>query len=132
MGRAGAHAGHALGMLSEALLAATGAAFGSDPELDRRLARELGAPPAAYTASIDAALDLIRHALPGWGWHLGWHADGIRPYASLHDRARTAHAQAAGPTVPVALLRAMAEALSHAPATGGPPAAPAPAGDSGR
>ncbi|MEZ5858486.1 MAG: hypothetical protein R3D28_05705 [Geminicoccaceae bacterium] len=117
-----------MGLLKEELLAATGA----DRELDRRLAAELGAPPAAYTASIDATLDLIRHALPGWGWHLGWHADGIRPYASLHDAARTVHVEAAGPTVPVALLRAMGEALSHVPGTGDPPAGSAPAGDSAR
>lgn len=116
-----------MGLLSEALQEATGA----DPELDRRLAAELGAPPAAYSASIDATIGLIGHALPGWGWHLGWHADGIRPYASLHDAGRTVHVEAAGPTVPLALLRAMGEALSHAPGTGGPRGASAPAGDSG-
>lgn len=117
-----------MGLLNEELRAATGA----DPELDRKLAVELGAPPAGYTASVDAALDLIRHVLPDWGWHLGWHADGIRPYASLHDAARTVHVEAAGPTVPLALLRAMGEALSRAPGTSDPPAGSAPAGDSGR
>lgn len=91
------------------------AATGGDPALDARLAAELGAPPAAYTASVDAAIGLVRHALPGWGWHVGWHADGVTPYASLHDAARTVHVEAKGPSVQLALLRAMAQALKTAP-----------------
>ena len=55
-----------------------------------------------------------------------------RMAASLHDAARTVHVEAAGPTVPVALLRAMGEALIHVPGTGDPPAGSAPAGDSAR
>jgi len=95
------------GLLGDAIRAATG----GEPSLDRRLADELQAPPAAYTGSVDAALALIGHALPGWSWHVGWHADGVTPYASLHDAARTHHVEAAGPSVPLALLRALALAL---------------------
>ena len=96
------------------------AASGADAALDARLATELGAPAADYTASVDAALRLVRHALPGWGWHVGWHADGVTPYATLHDATRTMHTVAKGPTVPIALLRAMADALAQqgAPAAG--------------
>lgn len=93
--------------LGDAIRAATG----GEPSLDRRLAEELNAPPAAYTGSVDAALALIRHALPGWGWHVGWHADGVTPYATLHDAARTRHVEAVGPSVPLALLRALALAM---------------------
>ncbi len=98
-----------MGALEDALKAATGA----DPALDRELATQLGAPPSDYTASVDAALKLIHLTLPGWGWHVGWHADGVTPYASLHDQARTVHVEAAAPSVPLALLRAMAEALAR-------------------
>ena len=111
MGRTGAHASPALGDLRDALLAASG----GDRALDARLAAELDAPAMAYTGSVDAAIELVRHALPGWAWHVGWHADGVTPYATLHDAARTLHADAKGPTVPIALLRAMADALVQQP-----------------
>jgi hypothetical protein len=100
-----------MGLLMTTLTEALQAASGADAALDARLAQELGAPPADYTSSVDAALGLVHHALPGWGWHVGWHADGVTPYATLHDAARTAHVEAAGPTVPLALLRAVAKAL---------------------
>lgn len=103
-------------MLTEALRAASGA----DNALDARLAAELGAVPADFTASVDAALGLVRHALPGWGWHVGWHADGVTPYASLHDQARTIHVEATAPTVPLALLRALALAVERQAAHGAP------------
>jgi hypothetical protein len=90
-----------------ALKQAIGTATGGDRALDAEIARALQAPLAAYTGSVDAALGLVDHALPGWGWHVGWHADGIRPYATLHDAERTRHVEAAGPSVPIALLRAM-------------------------
>lgn len=98
-----------MGSLKEALLAASG----GDKALDARLAAELGAPALAYTGSVDAAVELVNHTLPGWIWHVGWRADGITPYATLHDAARTRHAEAKGPSVPIALLRAMAEALAQ-------------------
>lgn len=100
-----------MGDLKDALVAASG----SDRALDARLATELGAPEKGYTSSVDAAIELVRHALPGWGWHVGWHADGVTPYATLHDAGRTLHVEAIGPTVPIALLRAMAEALAQQP-----------------
>ncbi len=98
-------------------------AYGGDRALDAELARTLHAPAAAFTGSVDAALDLIRHVLPDWGWHVGWHADGIRPYATLHDAARTQHVDVAGPSVPIALLRALMLALEQAAPEGGSPRA---------
>lgn len=111
MGRTGTYASAALGDLNEALLAASG----GGRALDERLATTFAAPAMAYTQSVDAALSLVHHALPGWGWHLGWHADGVTPYATLHDAARTRHVEAKGPTVPIALLRALTAALAEAP-----------------
>jgi len=90
-----------------------GAATGGDRALDAEIASTLEAPLAAFTGSVDAALELIEHTLPGWGWHVGWHADGIRPYATLHDAERTRQVTAAGPSVPIALLRTMAQALEQ-------------------
>lgn len=92
-----------------ALLAAVKAATGADRALDRAIHDALGesadadeAPP--YTASVDACLELIHRALPGWGWHVGFGPRGIIPYASLHkDEERF---EASAPTVPLALLAA--------------------------
>jgi hypothetical protein len=103
-----------MGPLKEALHAASGA----DPALDARLATEFGAAPGAYTASVDAALVLLRHALPGWGWHVGWHANGVTPYASLHDATHASHVEAMAPTVPLALLKALAEAMEKGEPSG--------------
>lgn len=104
-----------MGTLNDAIDAATG----GDKALDRRLAAELEAPQLAYTGSVDAALELVRHALPGWSWHVGWHADGITPYAVLRDPARGRHVEARGPSVPLALLRALTKALESPPPSGG-------------
>jgi hypothetical protein len=109
MGCTSTHAGPPLGDLRAALLAASG----GDRALDARLATDLAAPSMAYTGSVDAAIELVQRVLPGWGWHVGWHADGVTPYATLHDAGRTLHAVAKGPTVPIALLRAMANALAQ-------------------
>lgn len=98
-----------------ALKRAIDTASGGDRALDVQIAQVLHAPSAAFTGSVDAALGLIRHALPEWGWHVGWHADGIRPYATLHDATRTRHVEVAGPSVPIALLRAMMLALEQPP-----------------
>lgn len=88
------------------------AATGSDPGLDKALEQVLlagdGASAPDYTASVDRCIDLVHRAKPGWAWHVGWDASGVLPYARLHQGSH--HAEAAGPTVPLALLRALVAA----------------------
>lgn len=84
-------------------------ATGSDRALDAELWR-LVEPwdertPPDYTGSVDRALDLVHALLPGWSWHVGWNATGVLPYATLHHGERLV--EAAAPTVPLALLRAL-------------------------
>jgi hypothetical protein len=87
-------------------------ATGSDRALDRELALlldpERAATPPDYTASVDRCIELVHLALPGWSWHVGWDAAGILPYATLHRGERLV--EAAAPTVPLALLRALLKA----------------------
>ena len=99
------------------LLLALEAATGSDRDLDTRLASLVDAPAPApdYTASVDRCLELVRGLLPGWSWHVGWDASGVLPYATLH--AGTHLVEAAGPTVPIALLRALLRARAVVPRT---------------
>lgn len=87
------------------------AATGADRQLDRDIARVFArAEPAPdYTASVDRCLDLVQASLPGWAWHVGWNASGVLPYATLHGGAHLV--AAAGPTVPLALLRALCRAM---------------------
>ena len=86
------------------------AATGSDRELDAALARMFGGgePAADYTASVDRCVQLVQAAMPGWAWHVGWNATGVLPYATLHQGDRLA--EAAAPTVPLALLKALLKA----------------------
>lgn len=93
------------------------AVTGSDRDLDRDLAELAGgsadeAPD--YTSSVDRSVDLLHAMLPGWSWHVGWDAQGIMPYATVHLRERIFEARA--PTVPIALLRALTAALDAKPA----------------
>ena len=86
------------------------AATGSDRELDVALARMFGGgePAPDYTASVDRCIQLVQAAMPGWAWHVGWNATGVLPYATLHQGDRLA--EAAAPTVPLALLKALLKA----------------------
>ena len=86
------------------------AATGSDRELDAALARMFGGgePAPDYTASVDRCIQLVQAAMPGWAWHVGWNATGVLPYATLHQGDRLA--EAAAPTVPLALLKALLKA----------------------
>ncbi len=95
------------------LLPQVKAATGRDHDIDLAIAHIVGhvthddeAP--AYTASVDACIALIEHALPGWHWHVGYGPDGVFPYASV----RKGHIQfeAESTTVPLALLTALLEA----------------------
>jgi len=95
------------------LIEKLGAATGSDRELDRDLAALNGAEVLDYTSSVDRSVDLLHALLPGWSWHVGWDAQGIMPYATVHLDERIFEARA--PTVPIALLRAMMAALRAPP-----------------
>lgn len=85
-------------------------ATGSDRGLDAALARMFGGgePPPDYTSSVDRCIELVHAVMPGWAWHVGWNATGVLPYATLHLGDRVA--EAAAPTVPLALLKAMLKA----------------------
>ena len=86
-------------------------ANGGDPALDARVHAAWGDPAEPvppYTESVDACLALIHRRLPDWHWHVGRGVAGILPYARLSDGTREFHAD--GPTVPLALLRALAAA----------------------
>ncbi len=101
-----------MGTELENLLERIGTATGSDPALDREVAALLAASGEnlpAYTASVDACLDLLRRVLPAWHWHLGHDASGIFPYASLSKGRRRVSAK--GTTVPLVLLSVIVRAL---------------------
>lgn len=91
-----------------ALLERLEAATGSDPGLDHELAQTLQSEQVDYTASVDRCVEMLRTLLPGWSWHVGWGANGIMPYAAVHNGHRRSAATA--PTVPLALLTAMLRA----------------------
>lgn len=98
--------GDGLNELADRVAAATG----SDRDLDAALARAFGGgePPPDYTSSVDRCIELVHAIMPGWAWHVGWNATGILPYASLHHGAELT--EAAAPTVPLALLKALLQA----------------------
>lgn len=85
------------------------AATGADPTLDNRLLDILDAPAADYTASVEACRRLVASKLPGWRLHIGYGVSGVFPYASLADDRRRCLAEA--PTVPLAILRVLVDAL---------------------
>ncbi|MGI9483221.1 MAG: hypothetical protein ACR2OR_12795 [Hyphomicrobiales bacterium] len=97
-------------------------ATGSDAHLDRAIygtfgqAKDVKPPPQNYTSSVDACIELIGEALPGWHWHVGYGVRGIMPYASLNQPTSSngtdgARVEASAPTVPLALLHATIKAL---------------------
>lgn len=93
------------------------AATGADPALDRHLAEVLHDDPDAegphdYSGSVDACLRLIARVAPDWHWHVGHGPDGILPYAALSKgEANDRRFESAAPTVPLALLGALLQAL---------------------
>jgi len=93
------------------LIAALDAATGRDAEIDCRLRAAFGGDAQArYTASVDDCIALVRRQLPGWSWHVGWSADGVSPYATLHRQEVLLESKA--PTVPLALLRVLCRAVA--------------------
>lgn len=94
--------------MSRALLIELERASGNDAALDEAIASTLGAKPAAYTASAESCVALMRQLLPGWHWHVGWGGNGIFPYVRLEQAGNRVRVEA--PTVPLALLRAIIRA----------------------
>lgn len=91
------------------LAAGLAEAGGGDGALDQQLAVGLGQPAADYTQSVPACQGLTASLLPGWHLHLGYDARGLFPYAALSWG--TFHVEATAPTVPLAILRALVNAL---------------------
>jgi hypothetical protein len=96
------------------------AATGTDADLDLALSKAGGGEAGDYTSSVTASRALIARLLPGWTVHLGFDASGVFPYVALGNGPR--HVAAGGPTLPLALLRALAAALAPAdPGRSAPP-----------
>lgn len=94
------------------------AATGSDAALDREIARLLDPgepgdnPGGGYSGSVDACVALIGRAAPDWHWHVGHGPSGVLPYAALtRDGPEETRMEAVAPTVPLALLRALVDAV---------------------
>lgn len=95
-----------------ALGALLAAATGPDPAIDRAVVAAFGPgeAPADFSASVERCAALVARVLPGWRWHVGWGVSGLLPYARLEHAGERASAEA--PTVPIALLRALAKAAA--------------------
>lgn len=97
----------------ESLLTRLERADGHDEALDQMIAQALAGlrdetPTPDYTASVERCLDLLHKLLPQWRWHVGYSANGVMPYVVLMNGVQRVEAEA--PTVPLALLRAIAKA----------------------
>lgn len=88
-----------------ALAAKLKTATGPDAGLDAVIAEAFGAAPAGYTESVSDCRALVGKVLPGWRLHLGFDASGVTPYAIVSNGDH--RAEAAAPTVPLAILRAL-------------------------
>lgn len=93
-------------------------ASGSDRDLDRAIQRVLepcgraldSSPAPAYSGSVPLCMALVRRCVPDWRLHLGYGVRGIFPYAALSHRSGERF-EASAPTVPLAILRALAGTL---------------------
>lgn len=90
------------------------AASGADSGLDAAVAQAYATPPAAYTASVSECRRLVEHVRPKARLHLGYGASGVFPYAAVVDGET--RSQAEGPTVPLAILRALVAMSAASPA----------------
>ena len=106
-------------------------ATGSDRDLDRAIRRVLepsggasdSTPAPAYSGSVPLCMALVRRRLPDWRLHLGYGVRGIFPYAALSRRSDERF-EATAPTVPLAILRALAATLqAHRPDSSSQPSA---------
>ena len=96
--------------LTEMLCGATG----GDPEIDRACHNLAGGAgePLPYSEDVGTAILLAERLLPTWKWHLGYGARGIFPYAVL-SKGASRRFEGNAPTVPLALLLALAQAMSR-------------------
>ncbi|MDO6966938.1 hypothetical protein [Rhizobium alvei] len=107
-------------------------ATGPDRELDWRIADALDIPYPwvktdrwppfakgsllekeipAYTASIDACVALVERMLPGYDWGFGRDAGAFS--AGLSESFHSKIIECFGPTLPLAILRALFQALEE-------------------
>ena len=107
----------------EPLVKRVGRASGADPALDAAisaaiieaepsLSGEAGKPPAALTASLDAALAMAERVLPDWTWKLNQIDKGTKHYKCTFEPrkgspARGYSERSAALAVIDALLRAL-------------------------
>lgn len=91
-------------IFDQALLPRLEAATGPDTALDAALHCD------HVTASAETARAWAVAALPGWHAHVGFDASGVMPYAAFSRDG--CHVDATAPTVPLAILRAAAKALT--------------------
>jgi len=95
-------------------------ASGADPNVDalveraslERVGNTTPEHATDYSASVDACLALLARHLPGWHWHVGYGVKGIFPYATVSNGGEKQF-EASAPTVPLALLIAIMEAVAH-------------------
>lgn len=88
-------------------------ASGGDKAIDQAIAEGVGEVLADFTTSIDEARRLFKQLLPDWRLRLGYGATGMFPCATASRAHR--HIIHEAPTVPIAILRAIFEALRIEP-----------------
>lgn len=82
---------------------------GADADVDRLLSEVLGIECAGCSGDAESSRKLVDQLLPHARLQVGYDVSGILPGAVLHDGAHRYSAVA--PTVPLAILRVLAEAL---------------------
>lgn len=95
----------ALDRLSETLDAATGA----DPDIDLQIAQAFHIELRDFSGSAISARNLVSQLLPGADFKVGYDVCGIFPSATI--RTAQGPCTAVAPTVPIAILRALKNAL---------------------
>lgn len=93
-----------------------------------KFGQRLNDPVPSYTASVDATLALLERRLPGWRWGVasipmrtgektaeGYprYSDGFRASVTANSAFRPMPVIGEAPTAPLAILSALARALSH-------------------
>lgn len=92
------------------LLAALEEATGADQGIDRAIAETLGVESEDYSGSAAASRELVKRVLPQVRLQVGYDVSGVFPSAVLHDAGSRYGAVA--PTVPLAILRVLFQALA--------------------
>lgn len=107
--------GSEIARLIKRLQGATGADRGLDAHIHAVVHSLIDDPSGKdipeYTATEPACFELIRRALPGWKWHVGYGPKGVFPYAFVSNE-HGERFEARAPTVPLALLLALMWAVA--------------------